>query len=217
MQTAHGAGARPKRTRGRPKGEDVATIEGRMLEVALSEFLKHGYGATSVNTIIRAAGVSKTTLYSRFASKEQLFRAIMDSQIQRLSATAAFNVHRRRSGLEQGLRAYGNHTLQISLEGDLLNVNRLIYSESQRFPELGAAAAERTELGIRQISAFISECAEADQVPCGKPKAIARAFIFMLRGWYVDVMLSNRPVTEADRDEWVRSAVRALMVDRQGW
>ncbi len=210
-------GGEPRRARGRPKLEDVAGIKGRLLEVALAEFLAHGYGATSINRIVRAAGVSKTTVYSRFASKEQLFRAIMDDQIRRLSVTAVLQVHRRRLGLEQGLRAYGNRTLQISLEGDVLNVNRLIYSESQRFPELGAAAAERTALGVRQIAAFIADCAEADRVPCADPETVARAFILMLRGWYADVMIANRPVSAEIIDEWVCSAIRVLVAGRGRW
>lgn len=205
------------RTRGRPRVEDVAAIENALLDVALAEFLTHGYGAASVNRIVKAAGVSKTTVYSRFASKEQLFRAIMTAQTQRLAVTSALTTHRRRAGLEQGLRAYANHMLQISLEGDLLNVNRLIYSESLRFPELGAAAAERTQLGVRQISAFIAECAEADQTPCRDSDEVAEAFIFMLRGWYVNVMLANKPITQAHRERWVRTAVRVLMADRKRW
>jgi TetR/AcrR family transcriptional regulator, mexJK operon transcriptional repressor len=217
MPAANPDRPRQARSRGRPKVEAVATIESELLEVALAEFLTHGYGGASVNRIVRAAGVSKTTVYSRFASKEQLFRAIMDSQIQRLSALSSLLFHRRRAGLEQGLIAYGNRMLEISLEGDLLNVNRLIYSESQRFPELGAAAAERSELGVRQISAFIAACAEADQVPCRDPTSVAEAFIFMLRGWYVNVMLSNRPIAEALRERWVRSAVHVLMAGREGW
>src|SRR3546814_5695128 len=48
------------------------------------EFCTHGYGATSLNQIVRAAGVSKTTLYARFASKNELFRAIMHEQIERI-------------------------------------------------------------------------------------------------------------------------------------
>ena len=36
-----------RRARGRPKLEDVATIESTLLDVALKEFVKHGYGATS--------------------------------------------------------------------------------------------------------------------------------------------------------------------------
>src|SRR3546814_3245620 len=119
--------------------------------------------------------------------------------------------------LEKGLKTYANRMLSLSLEGQLLEVNRLVSSESQRFPELGAAAAERTALGIKRIAAFIRECAEFDAVPCKDADAAAEVFILMLRGWYVNVMLTNVPVSVAQRERWVTRAVRTLLSARADW
>jgi TetR/AcrR family transcriptional repressor of mexJK operon len=206
-----------RRARGRPKLEDVATIESTLLDVALKEFVKHGYGATSMTKIVRAAEVSKTTLYSRFSSKEALFRAIMHQQIDRIGANAALKPNTGRPNLAQGLEAYANRMLDVSMKGSLLEVNRLVYSESQRFPELGIAAAERTEVGISQIADFIQECAAADGLPCRDPRMVAEVFIHMLRGWYVNVMLNNRKVSPATREQWVKRAVHALLSSRRDW
>jgi TetR/AcrR family transcriptional repressor of mexJK operon len=210
-------GVRPKRARGRPKLEDVAGIESKLLDVALKEFVKHGYGATSMTRIVTAAKVSKTTLYSRFSSKEDLFRAIMHQQIDRIGANAALKPASGRPDLAHGLQSYANRMLELSLKGSLLEVNRLVYSESHRFPELGAAAAERTEVGINQIADFIEECASADALPCRDPRAVAEAFIHMLRGWYVNVMLTNRKVSPDTREQWVKRAVHALLCSRGEW
>ena len=65
-----------RRPRGRPRPEEVADIEDKLLTVALQEFQEQGYGAASVTRIVKTAGMSKTTLYSRYPSKEQLFRAL---------------------------------------------------------------------------------------------------------------------------------------------
>ncbi|MDR2858646.1 MAG: TetR/AcrR family transcriptional regulator [Novosphingobium sp.] len=206
-----------RRSRGRPKLEDVAQIESRLLDIALKEFLAHGYGGTSLTRIVKAAGISKTTLYTRFASKDELFRAIIGRQIDRLSAVNTLRSGEGALDLACGLRAYGNRTLEISLEGDLLQVNRLIYSESGRFPELGLAAAERSQRGIADVADFITGCAAADNIPCRDPQAIAGAFIFMLRGWYVDMLLTNRPVSAGQRRRWVDTAVDTLLAGRAEW
>ena len=216
-QRSSGQAAKRHRSRGRPKLEDVAAIENRLLDVALKEFVKHGYGATSMTSIVTAAEVSKTTLYSRFSSKEKLFRAIMHQQIDRIGAHAALKPNQGRPDLAQGLQAYANRMLDVSLKGSLLEVNRLVYSESQRFPELGAAAAERTEVGIGQIADFIEECAAADGLPCRDPRGVAEAFIHMLRGWYVNVMLTNRKISPDTREQWVKRAVHAILSSRAEW
>lgn len=206
-----------RRAPGRPKLEDVSAIEGKLFSVALAQFLKNGYGATSLNQIVKAAAVSKTTLYSRFDSKEQLFRALMHEQVNRLSGSKALNPLASHSNLESGLAAYANRMLTVSLRGDLLDVNRLIYSEAQRFPELGAAAAERTAIGIKQISDYIADRATADGIPCRDPHGVAEAFILMMRGWYVDVTLTHRTVSAAKRQQFVTRAVHTLISARADW
>jgi AcrR family transcriptional regulator len=209
--------AKPKRSAGRPKLEDVAAIEGRLLSIALQEFLTHGYGATSLTRIVKAAGVSKTTLYSRFASKEDLFRAIIQEQIERLDAATLLRPRAGRPDLEKSLKAYADHLLENSLQGDFLGVNRLITSESHRFPELGVAAAERTQRGIERLAGFVRDCATADGIPCKDPVAVGEAFILMLRGWYVNVMLTNRTVAAAERRKWIDRAVHILLAGRAHW
>ena len=126
--------AKKRRPPGRPKPEDVADIEDKLLAVALREFQEQGYGAASVTKIVKTAGMSKTTLYSRYPSKEHLFRAILKRQIERYSPWASLDVENSDFKLEQGLRAYASRTLQLSLESEELAVNHLIYSEIHRFP-----------------------------------------------------------------------------------
>jgi len=207
----------PRRSRGRPKPEDAVAIEKRLLEIALQEFLRQGYGGASMTRIVHAARASKTTMYSRYSSKEELFRAIIAGQIDRLSPSASLESEGDPLPLAEGLKSYASHMLKLNLHDDLLGVNRLIYTESFRFPELGAALAERTELGIQRICDFIRERATADGVPCQEPRAVAETFIFMIRGWYVNAMLSNRPVSSADRERWVECAVRTLLAARADW
>jgi AcrR family transcriptional regulator len=197
--------------------EDVSSIDQKLVAIALREFQQHGYGATSMNAIARAAHVSKTTLYSRFPSKESLFRAIMRDQIKQLGRTRVLQLLNSCDAVAAGLEAYANYMLDLSLKGGLLQVNRLIYSESQRFPELGAAAAERSRLGIAEIAAFIARCAIKDNIPCQDPESVAEAFICMTRGWYADVMLRNRTVPPGEREEWVRRAVHVLVSSRKEW
>jgi len=217
MSTTQKSAARRSRSPGRPRLEDVADIDSKLLAVALKEFTIHGYGATSLTRIVKIAGVAKTTLYARFASKEQLFRAIMHEQIERFDAATMLRPGISAPELEKGLKAYANRMLEISLQGHLLEVNRLIASESHRFPELAAAAAEKNELGVKRISNFIRECAIADAIRCKDAEGVAEVFIYMLRGWYVHASLTNRKVPAEQRERWVERAVHTLLSNRADW
>lgn len=199
-----------RRSRGRPRLEDVPEIESRLLSAALNEFVQSGYAGASMRNIAKTAELSRSTLLSRFPTKAELFEAIMTQQISSMSAAATLKSPRNRRDLEQGLIAYANRALEFSLDGDLLNVNRLICSESRRFPELGEAAGRSTQLGVAQISEFIRDYAEITGAEWEDAEGVAESFILMVRGWYLNVMITNRTVTADERLRWVERAVRSL-------
>ncbi|MFM7336263.1 MAG: TetR/AcrR family transcriptional regulator [Tabrizicola sp.] len=49
--------------------------EQRILAAAQALFIQHGYRATRMEAVAKAAGVAKATLYSRYPDKDALFRA----------------------------------------------------------------------------------------------------------------------------------------------
>ncbi len=55
-----------------------------ILNVAFELFLKHGYRGTSMDAIARAADVTKPVIYACFASKAELFGALLDREEQRM-------------------------------------------------------------------------------------------------------------------------------------
>lgn len=205
------------RTRGRPFKDEVGEIENDLLDAALREFVEHGYGGASISRIVRRAQVSKTTFYTRFASKEALFRAIMQRQMDRVSQARPLSSQDGELGLAEGLKAYGRSALAASLEDGLLEVNRLVYSEAHRFPELALAAADRSRVGIREVSDFIARCALADGIPCHQPGVVAMMFIQMLRGRYVEIMLAGGDGSAGVHQRWAEATVDKLLAGRAGW
>lgn len=203
-------------TRGRPKQEEIAAIEARLLQTATAEFREQGYGGASLNRIVSNAGISKTTLYSRYTSKAELFRAIVQQQITDMAPESVLPQDAR-GRLAEGLTAFANHALQRSLKDEMREINRLMYSESARFPELGIAAGDRTARGIMRIAAYIERCAKADSIPCRDAQRVAEVFILMIRGWYMNILLTNQNVSATARKRWVNDAVRILLGSRKDW
>lgn len=50
---------------------------GQILDAALAEFAAHGYAATRMDDIATRAGLSKGGLYAHFASKDEVFEALL--------------------------------------------------------------------------------------------------------------------------------------------
>ncbi|MCT2399931.1 TetR/AcrR family transcriptional regulator [Novosphingobium mangrovi (ex Huang et al. 2023)] len=210
------ASAPSSRSRGRPTSEDSAEIENQLLAAALGEFIREGYGGASMRSIAKAANVARTTLQARYETKEALFQAIMTQQIARMAAATSLG-SQDAPDLGAGLKAYANRALSYSLEGDYLEVNRLVYGAANQFPEVARAAIESTRVGIEQITDFIRHCAQADGIACRRPEVPAECFILLLRGWYGFAILRDEQVTQAEREAWVDGMVGTLIAGRAHW
>jgi len=55
-----------------------------LLNTAAKLFAEHGYHATGIDTIMRVSGVSKTTLYKYFCSKEELILEVLSRRHEEL-------------------------------------------------------------------------------------------------------------------------------------
>src|ERR1700736_6559834 len=68
---------------GRPSRQQSAQLADRILDVAETLFLGHGFGATSIEAVAKGAGISKRTFYHRFPGKERLFEAVVRRLMER--------------------------------------------------------------------------------------------------------------------------------------
>ncbi|HEY1626834.1 MAG TPA: TetR/AcrR family transcriptional regulator [Streptosporangiaceae bacterium] len=61
----------------------------QLIEVATGLFAEHGYEDTSIEAVLRAAGVSRGALYHHFAGKDALFQAVVEALEVRVLADLA--------------------------------------------------------------------------------------------------------------------------------
>lgn len=74
----------------------------QLLDTATQTFAKHGYHPTSMDMVAEGAGVSKPVLYQHFASKQDLYYAIIDSAANDLLTV-----------LEEALRSTDNNRTRV--------------------------------------------------------------------------------------------------------
>lgn len=63
------------------RDEQRARTRADLLTAAATVFARHGYHATSVDMVAETAGYTKGAVYSNFASKEDLFLALIDEHL----------------------------------------------------------------------------------------------------------------------------------------
>ena len=153
-----------------------------ILAAATRTFLANGFGAVSMDTIAREAGVSKATVYAHFSGKEELFGAMVGRVCERHFET--FSAHELDpTDVRTSLTTLGHRFLDLVLSPDAIAVHRIIVAEVTRFPALGEvfwrAGPERT---LSQIEAFMRRATAAGSLEIPQPRLAAEQFVGLMRG-----------------------------------
>lgn len=184
----------------------------KILFAATELFLEVGYAAASMDAVAKRAQVSKTTLYSRFPSKEQLFsacvRAVCD---QHYGFTPEMFDHIE---VADALEQLGDSFLALIWSPAALRGEQVIVGEAARLPELArlyfdSGPAQTIALVVR----FFERTTAQGRLRVDDPQFAARQFFAVLRG-HIDcelrLGLCQPPEPEARRGH-VRKVVRMFL------
>ncbi len=95
-----------------------------------------------MDAIAALARMSKRTLYARYADKTALFRAVLNDLIERWLIPLG-HISADSSDLETTLLKIARHLAQSALQPELISVDRVVVSESERWPEFGSIVNEK--------------------------------------------------------------------------
>jgi TetR/AcrR family transcriptional repressor of mexJK operon len=153
-----------------------------ILAAAQRTFLASGFGAASMDAIAREAGASKATLYAYFASKEELFGAVVARESERYAQGFSADALDP-ADVEASLTLIANRFLRLLLSPDVIAINRIIVGEVARFPVLAEvfwrAGPERTRV---QVEGFLRRAATAGTLDIADTRLAAGQFASLVRG-----------------------------------
>ena len=119
--------------RGRPTAAERALRRERILDAAVTLFAARGFGATSLDEVAAAAGVTKRTLYVDVGDKAALFAAAVEREHDRIRAVAT----------DAGsLADVATELVFVLLSDPAVALHRSVIAEAPRFPELAHAFYE---------------------------------------------------------------------------
>jgi AcrR family transcriptional regulator len=127
-----------RRYRGRPQlrpDEETCQI---IYEAARHEFAVNGYGATSTEMVARRAGVSTKTLYRLIPNKAALFEGMVSDRLERFLSDVKLRTADD-VDIEQALAAALMACANLSLDEEVVALQRIVLQEGGKFSDLAAA------------------------------------------------------------------------------
>jgi TetR/AcrR family transcriptional repressor of mexJK operon len=199
-----------KPTLGRPKNlkkrQDI-------LQAAAELFPVKGFANVSMMEIAEKAGVSKLTLYSHFADKDDLFaQSVIDCCEQQLP-TSSFQLPAGLS-LQQALIAIGNGFLELIMDDKAISLHRMMIAQASidiEHSELFFKAGPERMLSEMQALLVIAD--KSGRLNIDQPKQAAQHFFCLLKGLsHMRVLMGLcKPPSKLAREKHVNEVVDMFM------
>ena len=187
------------------------TRQERVLAVALEVFGRYGFRKTSMDEVARSAGISRQGLYLYFASKEALFRAAVQQELDTALADASRYLDEAGAALDQrvvaALDAWLGRYVGSMLAAD---ISGLLQNPAVQIEDMVEAAIAAFD--ARLASAVAAATTEADRRRLGvTPEEIAAALHTVGQG--ARYLSSARKESRAAFVARLTPAVRLILAD----
>ncbi|MET0250811.1 MAG: TetR/AcrR family transcriptional regulator [Novosphingobium sp.] len=197
---------------GRPTREQAEARHHVLLDAALDHFLDKGFEQATIEAIASDVGMTKRTVYARYPDKVALFRAAVNLAIDRYTVSAEAIAATDKGDLEASLIAIAWLRVEQVMTANGLKLQRIINSESYRFPEIFAPFNERAAMPTRRFLASLLERETATgKLALREPDRAAEVFMSMVVGGTVRTIVLGRPLPRAAMAERIEYAVRLFL------
>jgi len=205
IELAHRAsGGRP-----RDPGKDQA-----ILAAACETFFERGFNRTAMAEVAARAGVSKVTLYSRFADKEALFEAVVRYEVGKM-AKEFDNWPYADGSLPERLNAFGSILLRFLFSSRHHMLDRMLSQEFAAKPDMARRFYQAGPGAFRlRLGAMLAASAAAGDISLDDPLLAAGDLASLWMGPLqkeVDFRMQETPVPDALIDERVQRGTRLFL------
>lgn len=176
-----------------------------IVDIATRSFFEHGYAATSMSSIAETLGGSKTTLWSHFSSKADLFTAVVDVQVETF-ARDIDEVLTNQSFSLAALRRACLRFLDCLLRENSVHLFRIVVSEGERFPEIAEAFYSRGPAKVRKCIVDFYANAFAP----GDATRLAGLTMAAVTGFRADILLRTAKPTQDEREAFVDTLIQLI-------
>ncbi len=154
-----------------------------ILDAAGRAFGRYGFRKTTVGDIVREAGVARATVYKHFATKDDMFRAVIDREVEDIVATVRAAVEGETTTYDRLRTAGLVHTEAIR---EKVNVFRLTMDALPDVLNRTHADTERVALEALNLYEWIlSEGVEAGEIEVDDIPTTAWSILLAFKGVFM--------------------------------
>lgn len=161
----------------------------QIMDGARRVFLEKGFDGASVADIVKAANVSKGTLYAYFPGKEKLFETLIFED-RRRQAEQLFDIGTGLGNPRDVLTGLGQALVSMTTEPGQLAYARMVIAAAGKFPEAGCRFYEAgPKFGINKLADYLAGLDAGGLLRVPDPETTATQFIDLCQSGSVKPLL----------------------------
>jgi AcrR family transcriptional regulator len=177
-----------------PALDDAAAARRKaFVDAARELFFANGYAGTTMSSIASKVGGSKTTLWTYFPSKEELFAAVVDDIVAQYGDALAIELPLDEP-VSDVLRVFGNLLMTKLTATPILSLFRLVVGEAERFQHLAETFYERgPRRGKARAAVWVGEKMVRGELRMGDPMRAVQQFTGLCQSGLYQFAMLNLP------------------------
>lgn len=189
------------------KPKDVK-LKDRILETTRELLLRDGYRNLSLRKIARKIGVSATSIYLHFESKDDLIHTLMEQAIDRLNDQLEEKANLEKDPIQK-LEDLAHVYVRFALDNPREYQIIFLFSSDEitRYPVQKFRKARR---GYELVNSVLEEGVRQGLIDEEQPRLAAYTFWAQLHG-VMSVVLSKRLDTRIDQKEFIEQAIEHII------
>lgn len=184
-----------------------------IVDTATQVFREFGFERASMSEICARVGGSKATLYSHFASKEELFVEVVFRSFEREFEAIYSSIDDDGGDFSELLREYGRHLLHVVFAPEFVPFRRLIFGDSAPAELRRMAFENGPKRGHDRLEGFLAQAMAAGRLRAADASVAAWQLQSLLQAEILyPVMIGGKDgVTAEEVEVCVRNAIDVFM------
>ena len=146
----------------------------------MATFLEFGYSGASMESIARAAGITKRSLYARYADKRAVFADVIPWALARYTGDEPVDQFHNED-LETALLAVGRASLARATHPQNVRLKRIAFNEAALFPEFNVSAESMMWAGRqRAVTELLRQQQELGNIDVDDVELAAEHFLALV-------------------------------------
>lgn len=192
------------------KTRDKSVKRKSIINAAIQVFMDEGFEKATMDRISEVAVASKRTVYNHFASKQDLFQAVLDQFEQEMISLKNIQYDKNKTP-EAQLGEFADIEIYVAKNQKSMGIIKLLLTVFIRHPDVARAAMAKYASSENGLTAWMRSAIEDGKLATKDPALASRVFSSMLGGAFTWPAVYQGDFVDYKTEEFKREIIATFL------